>query len=40
MSKETYNKIIEYLDIIENKLDNIAKVVGHCSYKEFNSKTV
>lgn len=37
MSKETYNKIMEYLDIIENELDNIAKVVGHCGYAEFNS---
>lgn len=35
MKTENYNKIMSYLDVIENELNKIASVVGHCSYKEF-----
>lgn len=35
MSVENYNKIMSYLDVIENELNKVAAIVGHCSYDEF-----
>jgi hypothetical protein len=38
MSKEKYNLIMFYLDIIEAEWNKIAKELDHMSYEEFNKK--
>lgn len=35
MKKSNYIKIMFYLDVIENELNKLAKLNGHCSYSEF-----
>jgi hypothetical protein len=37
MSKEDYDKAMGLLDIIEDELNKVASVVGHCSYAEYTS---
>lgn len=35
MTNETYEKVMEVLDVIEEELDKLASVVGHESFEEF-----
>jgi hypothetical protein len=35
MTNETYEKVMEVLDIIEEELDKLASVVDHESFEEF-----
>jgi len=35
VSKEAFNKIMSYLDVIEAELNKVAESVNHPSYAEF-----
>lgn len=38
MSKESYEKMMSYLAVIEAELNKVAEAVGHCSFDEFVSQ--
>jgi hypothetical protein len=35
MKKDNYDKIMSYLDVIEDELSKVAKSVGHCGFSEY-----